>query len=86
MRTACRKRCHGTHSVYDRYTYYNRVEINRLLPIGQGMLYRKDGKLRAKFAEASIGSKAFEVDVETADIFVSAPHSFCRAVLHACLV
>lgn len=75
--------------ICDRYTYYNRVEINRLLPIGQDMLHRKDGRLWAKFAEASIGSKAFEVDVETAELFVSAPPSLCnccRAVLHACLV
>lgn len=59
----------------DRYTYYNNVEINRYLPIGPGMVYRWEGRLCAKFAEASIGSKAFEVDVRTAELFVSAPRS-----------
>lgn len=79
-----------------RYSFYTNVESVRMLPVTQNNLYRRngkalemgDGKLLLLFAGSALGSKAFAVDMETADIYVRhavAGHALLKGVLHACL-
>ena len=61
-----------------RYSFYTNMECVRMYAITPDRLYRKrkskleqgDGKLMVLFAGSTIGSKAFAVDMETADMFV----------------
>ena len=61
------------HSVVLRYSFYDRVECVRLCPIEPDKLFRHTGRPQAVFAESPTGTKAFEVNVQTADICVRRP-------------